>query len=79
MPSMTNKPIPTRAEIDEVAYNIQNWVDSFMLSDETAIWKYPLETVSTLHNIIIRYQNEINIKLLWKDINLLLSTVLATL
>jgi pyruvate kinase len=34
---MVSKPIPTRSEIDEIAYNIQNGVDALMLSDESAI------------------------------------------
>ena len=58
MSTMVEKTIPTRAEIDEVAYNIQKWVDAFMLSDETAIWDYPLETVSTLNDIIISYKED---------------------
>ena len=68
MSSMTNNPLPTRAEIDEVAYNIQNWVDIFMLSNETAVWKYPLETVNVLNDIIINYQENVYIKLKWEDI-----------
>ena len=69
MSSMVNKPIPTRAEIDEIAYNIQNWVDSFMLSDESAIWEYPIETLSTLNNIILSYQYDVsNIKINWESI-----------
>jgi len=69
MSSMVNKPIPTRAEIDEIAYNIQNGVDALMLSDESAIWKYPIETLSMLNDVIQNYQNDVNnIKIEWKDI-----------
>ena len=68
MSSMTNNPTPTRAEIDEVAYNIQSGVDLFMLSNETAVWKYPVETVQTLNDIIVNYQNDVYLKLAWEDI-----------
>jgi len=68
MSSMTNNPTPTRAEIDEVAYNLQSWVDLFMLSNETAVGKYPVETVQILNDIIVNYQDDIYIKLAWEDI-----------
>lgn len=67
--SMVNKPIPTRAEVDEIAYNIQMWVDVFMLSNETAIWKYPIETLSILNDVISFYQKDVkNLKFSWEDI-----------
>jgi len=68
MSSMTENPLPTRAEIDEVAYNIQNWVDVFMLSNETAVGKYPVETVNILDEIIRNYQKEVFLKIKWEDI-----------
>ena len=69
MSSMVNKPIPTRAEIDEIAYNIQNGTDALMLSDETAIWKYPLETLSMLDAVIRNYQSDVSgIKITWEEI-----------
>jgi len=70
MSSMVLKAIPTRAEIDEIAYNIQHWVDTFMLSDETAIWNYPIETLSILNDVIISYQKDVKeLKFNWEDIN----------
>ena len=70
MASCVNKPIPTRAEVDEIAYNIQNGVDALMLSDETAIWDYPVETLEILSKIILKYQQDVkNIKFQWEDIN----------
>jgi len=69
MSSMTNKPIPTRAEVDEIAYSIEEWVDALMLSDETATWKFPIETLTMLNDIILEYQQEVkNIKFNWEDI-----------
>ena len=70
MSSMIKKSIPTRAEIDEIAYNIRHWVDAFMLSDETAIWNYPIEILSVLNDVIISYQKNVKeLKFDWEDIN----------
>lgn len=59
MPSMVSSNTPSRAEIDEVAYSIQNWVDIIMLSEETAIGQYPVETANMLNDIIVNYQKDI--------------------
>jgi pyruvate kinase len=40
LPTMSFNPVPTRAEVDEVVYNIKNGVDAFMLSEETAVGEY---------------------------------------
>ncbi len=50
--SMIYNPVPTRAEVDEVVYNVKNGADAFMLSGETAIWKYPIETINWLYEIL---------------------------
>ena len=68
MSSMVDNPVPTRAEVDEVAYNVQNWVDVFMLSNETAVGKYPVQTVKVLDEIIKNYQKEVFLRLKWEDI-----------
>ena len=52
LPTMVSNSMPTRAEVDEVVYNIRSWADVFMLSDETAIGKYPYETLEWLTKII---------------------------
>jgi len=70
MSSMTQKPIPTRAEVDEIAYSIEEWVDALMLSDETATWNFPVETLKMLNDIILEYQKDVkNIKFEWEEIN----------
>lgn len=66
--SMVSNPRPTRAELDEVAYNASSWVDAFMLSDESAIGDYPVETVDYLAKIIKKYQKDTKKKFTWKNI-----------
>ena len=49
--SMTSSPIPTRAEASDIAYAIEQGADYLMLSDETAIGRYPAESVEMLYEI----------------------------
>jgi len=64
MESMMKNPQPTRAEITDIAYAILNGADILMLSEETAIGKYPLESVMMMERGIIEAEKHLeNIKI----------------
>ncbi len=52
--SMIENPIPTRAEVTDVANAIYEGVDAIMLSGETSVGKYPVRCVQQLHDIAVR-------------------------
>ncbi|OGG53950.1 hypothetical protein A3C20_03605 [Candidatus Kaiserbacteria bacterium RIFCSPHIGHO2_02_FULL_55_25] len=52
--SMKDNPEPTRAEVTDVEYAILLGSDAVMLSEETALGKYPLEAVAEMEKIVAR-------------------------
>ena len=58
--SMMRNPRPTRAEVTDVATAIYDGTDAIMLSGETAVGKYPIESVQMMVDIALSSEPYIN-------------------
>ncbi|MAB76617.1 MAG: pyruvate kinase [Verrucomicrobiales bacterium] len=56
--SMTENPVPTRAEVTDVANAIFEQADAVMLSGETSVGQYPIKCIEVLDRIARRMERE---------------------
>lgn len=61
--SMMRNPRPTRAEVTDVANSIYDGTDAIMLSGETAVGKYPVESVQMMAEIAEATESHLNYEL----------------
>lgn len=56
--SMIKSPVPTRAEVSDIANAILDGTDAIMLSEETTLGDFPVESVRLMSTVSLRIEND---------------------
>lgn len=68
--SMIRNPRPTRAETTDVANAVYDGTSALMLSGETAVGKYPVESVQTMAKIALSTEQSIDYKKIFEEVHI---------
>src|SRR5512136_2791618 len=60
--SMVDSPVPTRAEVTDIANSIFDGTDAIMLSEETAVGRYPVEAVRVMTRVALETESALPYK-----------------
>lgn len=57
--SMIKSPVPTRAEVSDIANAILDGTDAIMLSEETTLGDFPLKAVEVMSRVAVHVENDL--------------------
>ncbi len=66
--SMIKEPVPTRAEVSDIANAIFDGADALMVTGETASGNYPIEVIKVLNKVVVETEKTIGFETIQKPI-----------